>query len=228
MEDLWCLLESNHQPAALNMAVDEALLTSASQHGAPVLRFYGWSEAAATFGYAQRWSEVEQWTPLRPLIRRPTGGGVVEHDADWTYSVVIPPRHAWYALSAVESYRQMHEWIQAAFRLLGASTELAPRCRTEAPGRCFVGAEKFDLVVDGRKIAGAAQRRNRLGLLIQGSVQPRGIRASRADWCQAMLDIRRRHHRATWQPHALETDTLDLAHDLARTKYALAEYNRRR
>ncbi len=228
MQDLWRVLESNHQPAALNMAVDEALLTSASQHGAPVLRFYGWSEVAATFGYAQRWSDVEQWTPLRPLIRRPTGGGVVEHDADWTYSVVIPPGHFWYALSAVESYRQMHEWIQAAFRLLGASTELASCCRTEAPGRCFVGAEKFDLVVEDRKIAGAAQRRNRLGLLIQGSIRPGGIRASRPDWHQAMLEIRRRHHRATWQPHTLETDTLDLARDLARTKYALADYNRRR
>lgn len=228
MEELWRVLESNHQPAALNMAVDEALLLSASTRGAPVLRFYGWSEAAATFGYAQRWLDVKRWTPLRPLVRRPTGGGVVEHDADWTYSVVIPPGHAWYALSAVESYRQMHEWIQAALRLLGASTELAPCCRIEAPGRCFVGAEKFDLLADGRKIAGAAQRRNRLGLLIQGSIRPGGIRTRRADWHQAMLEIRRRQRSATWQPCEPGTETLEMAAELARTKYALKEYNRRR
>ena len=102
------------------MALDEALLEATTSLGRPVLRFYGWTEPAATFGYFQRYDDIARTTHLRPLIRRPTGGGLVAHDADWTYSVVIPPTHPWHALSAVDSYRRMHEWVRAAFAKLDA------------------------------------------------------------------------------------------------------------
>ncbi len=82
----WFLLNSGKCDAASNMALDEALLEAMTRLQKPVLRFYGWTEPAATFGYFQKFSDVEQATPLRPLIRRPTGGGIVPHDADWTYS----------------------------------------------------------------------------------------------------------------------------------------------
>src|SRR6202051_181140 len=108
----WFLLNSAAGDAAFNMAFDDALLAGISQIGQPVLRFYGWTEPAATFGYFQKYSEVERATLLRPLIRRPTGGGIVPHDADWTYSFTVPPNHEWYSLKAIESYRRMHEWIQ--------------------------------------------------------------------------------------------------------------------
>ena len=55
------------------MAFDEALMAGASRLGQPVLRFYGWTEPAATFGYFQKIEEIERATPLRPLVRRPTG-----------------------------------------------------------------------------------------------------------------------------------------------------------
>ena len=86
--------------------------------GRPVLRFYGWTEPAATFGYFQKYADVERATRLRPLIRRPTGGGIVPHDADWTYSLVFPPGHEWHSLKAEESYRRVHEWIRSAFAKL--------------------------------------------------------------------------------------------------------------
>ena len=156
----------------------------------PVLRFYGWTEPAATFGYFQKYAEVERATSLRPLIRRPTGGGIVPHDADWTYSLAFPPGHEWHSLKAEESYRRVHEWIQSAFAELKIATELAPW--KSAPGRagsrCFVGYEKSDLLWHGKKIAGAAQRRNKLGLLIQGSVQP-PLPLARTAWQQAMCDV---------------------------------------
>ena len=93
-----------------------------------MLRFYGWTEPAATFGYFQKYAEVERATQLRPLIRRPTGGGIVPHDADWTYSLVFPPGHEWHSLKAEESYRRIHDWIQSAFAKLKVETELAPCC----------------------------------------------------------------------------------------------------
>src|SRR5215472_9324698 len=100
------------------MALDEALLLNMPRLQAPVLRFYGWTEKAASFGYFQRYSEVERLTLLRPLVRRPTGGGIVPHDSDWTYSLVFPSNHRWYRLPATDSYRQAHEWICMAFAKL--------------------------------------------------------------------------------------------------------------
>src|SRR5881396_2547548 len=100
------------------MAVDDILLERAGALGQPLLRFYSWREAAASFGYSQRYVEIAQITPLRPLVRRPTGGGLVPHDADWTYSLVFPPGHWWYGSRATESYQRVHEWIRGAFARL--------------------------------------------------------------------------------------------------------------
>src|SRR5207244_2456422 len=101
----WFLFASGPGAASDNMAWDEALLETAPSLGQPVLRFYGWTEAAASFGYFQKYAAVEPMTVLRPLVRRPTGGGLVPHASEWTYSLVFPPWHPWYALTAVESYR---------------------------------------------------------------------------------------------------------------------------
>lgn len=86
----WLLLNSGAGSAALNMALDEALLEAMPRLGQPVLRFYSWIEPAASFGYFQKYADVGKATSLRPLVRRPTAGGVVPHDADWTYSLVFP------------------------------------------------------------------------------------------------------------------------------------------
>jgi len=169
----WYLLESGLGEASFNMALDEAILQAMPRLDRPVLRFYGWTEKAASFGYFQKYAEIERLTLLRPLVRRPTAGGLVPHDADWTYSLVFPTSHEWYSLTATESYCRVHQWIQAAFAKLDLVTELAPESRKAEPGQCFVGYEKFDLLWRGQKIAGAAQRRTKDGLLIQGSVQPR-------------------------------------------------------
>src|SRR3989440_3123817 len=166
----WHLLRCGPRSAAENMAVDDILLETAGHIGVPVLRFYSWTEPAASLGYFQRYSEVARMTTLRPLVRRPTGGGLVPHDADWTYSLVFPPTHWWYRLKAVESYRRLHQWIQTAFRETGLGTELSPGSSRQSLGQCFIGAEQFDLVWQGQKIAGAAQRRTRHGLLVQGSI----------------------------------------------------------
>jgi lipoate-protein ligase A len=163
----WLVLESGAGAHTLNMALDEALLEAMPRLRRPVLRFYGWTEAAASFGYFQRYSEVEWLTPLRPLIRRPTAGGIVPHAADWTYALAFPVEADWYALSARESYRAVHVWIREAFGRLGIATELAPSARKAAAGQCFVGWEESDLLWRGQKIAGAAQRRTKDGLLIQ-------------------------------------------------------------
>ena len=77
-----------------------------------------------------------------------------------------------YSMEAGVNSETWSEYV-LMFRRLAIATELAKCCAKEMPGRCFVGAEKFDVLADGRKIAGAAQKRNKRGLLIQGSIQPR-------------------------------------------------------
>ncbi|HLP77868.1 MAG TPA: hypothetical protein VK327_13225 [Candidatus Paceibacterota bacterium] len=224
----WLLLNSGPCDSAFNMALDEALLEAMPRLQKPVLRFYGWTEPAATFGYFQKFSEVAATTLLRPLIRRPTGGGIVPHDVDWTYSAAFPTTHEWYSLKAVESYRRIHEWIRDAFAKLNVETELAPCCRKSAPGQCFVGHEQFDLLWHGRKIAGAAQRRTKLGLLIQGSVQPPPLSLKRTDWELAMRKVAEAGQGVMWT--TLESDSLlggDIA-KLVRTKYSQPAYNQKR
>lgn len=222
----WLLLNSGPCPAAFNMAFDEALLEAVASLGQPVLRFYSWTEPAATFGYFQHYAEIERATQLRPLVRRPTGGGLVPHDADWTYSVIIPPTHAWHALNAVASYRRMHEWIRAAFARLSVATALADCCRKSTPGQCFVGWEKFDVLWQGRKIAGAAQRRNKLGLLIQGSVQPPPMGWERQGWEAAMVSVA--VGTASLAELNVTPELQNRAVALANERYASSAYNERR
>lgn len=206
--------------------MDEALLESVSRLGMPVLRFYAWTQPAATFGYFQHFAEIEHTTMLRPLIRRPTGGGLVPHDADWTYSLAFPPGHEWHSLRAEDSYRRVHEWIQTAFAGLGVETELAPCCKKSAPGQCFVGHEKHDLLWHGRKIAGAAQRRNKLGLLIQGSVQPSPLDRARVDWERAMATAV--EPGSQWVDYAPDEALLARVVELEAVKYSQSVHNRKR
>lgn len=206
------------------MAMDEALLEAMPRLKQPVLRFYGWSETAASFGYSQKIAVVEQTTLLRPLVRRPTGGGIVPHDADWTYCLAFPTTHEWYSLRAEESYRRVHEWIQAAFARLDVATELAEFSRKTGPSQCFVGHEKFDLLWCGKKIAGAAQRRTQIGLLIQGSVQQPRLPLARADWQQAICDVAC----AQWEKFNPDPALHERAEQLAQKKYSQTVFTRKR
>jgi lipoate-protein ligase A len=223
---IWSYLNSGCCEAAFNMACDEALLEHVAAHRVPILRCYGWTQPAATFGYFQRHSEIERTTHLRPLIRRPTGGGLVPHDADWTYSLAFPPGHEWHSLRAEDSYRSVHEWIQRAFAQLNVPTEVAPCCKKTLPGQCFAGYEKFDLLWHGKKIAGAAQRRNKLGLLIQGSVQPPPVGLNRASWETALRAVA--PAAPGWTNLNLAGNLLATIEQLVATKYSQSAYNQKR
>jgi lipoyl(octanoyl) transferase len=224
----WLLINSGKCDAAFNMAMDEALLEAMARLGQPVLRFYGWTEPAGTFGYFQKFSEVERATHLRPLIRRPTGGGIVPHDADWTYSAVFPPGHEWHLLKAEESYRRIHEWLQLAFAELKVETELAPDKKKSLPGQCFAGHEKFDLLWRGQKIAGAAQRRNKSGLLIQGSVQPPAVSISRDDWEIAMCAVADAKFPVEGGGFSPDANLCERTDKFILEKFSQATYNRKR
>ncbi|MDB6039034.1 MAG: hypothetical protein JWM99_2875 [Verrucomicrobiales bacterium] len=228
MAETWLLLNTGADEPGWNMALDEALLQACSNLGAPILRFYSWKTPAASFGYFQKHSEIAEWTALRPLVRRPTGGGLVPHASDWTYSLSFPPNHWWYHLKAIESYELLHQWVSESFKALKINTELSPETRKEIPGQCFAGAEKFDLLHGGQKIAGAAQRRLKDGLLIQGSIQRQPKEIVRETWEMQFVNIASVKWGVAWQALTDLSRIEPSARELSASKYHSAAYNQRR
>jgi lipoate-protein ligase A len=157
--------------AAFNMAADEQLLASAGS--GPLLRLYRWERPAISIGYFIPFADARAAFPDREIVRRWTGGGLVEHFDDFTYSLLVPSEEPLARLAARDAYGQIHLAIAQALKEAGLET--APLALSHAPaspagGACFANPAPRDLLAGGRKIGGAAQRRTRSGLLHQGSV----------------------------------------------------------
>jgi len=212
----------------LNMAWDEICLSQSNQLNTPIFRSYRWQSPATTFGYFQPYHSVRERADTQLLIRRPTGGGIVSHRSDWTYSLSLPPGSDWYRLRARESYCRLHQWIREALHSLGIATDLNQEADRPEPGSCFVGAEENDLVVDGQKCAGAAQKRSRTGLLIQGSLQPPPPTLSRNAWEAAMRSTAASRWAVQWESWRPSPDLETVADNLVKEKYGTSEHNQRR
>jgi len=180
--------------AAENMASDFLLLQRYPRADAVRYRHYGWRSPAFTFGYSQKIAFVRGQLPpggTFDLCRRPTGGGLVDHRDDWTYALVIPRGHPLEEVRATQSYSAIHEALAGAFRAMGVPVAL--KSASEPPafpgpagpaGVCFERAEVFDVVhaESGAKVAGGAQKRNKRGLLFQGSIWKPAAGADALDW----------------------------------------------
>jgi lipoate-protein ligase A len=216
--ETWRLLTDGPGPAAWNMAVDEALFRLAA---APVLRVYEWEAPAVSLGYFQ----AAALAPAgRPFVRRYTGGGLVDHARDVTYTVAAPRGHALGQLSTGESYSLLHRAVAEALNEIGIAAELSPSCEDENDA-CFARAVKFDVLHAGRKVAGAAQRRTRTGLLQQGSIllpDPAANAALRAVLPAAFGKV------LGFTPQAGTLDAAEraLAEELARERYGTNAWNR--
>ena len=154
--------------AALNMAMDEALLTVIP---GPVLRVYRWLRPALSFGCFERWEPIRAAHPGRDPVRRWTGGGLVLHGEDFTYSLLIPRSCGAAALPPAGSYSLIHGALRSALADAGISAEPASNPAAKISGACFENPVLHDVLVQGKKVAGSAQRRTHAGLLHQGSIQ---------------------------------------------------------
>jgi lipoyl(octanoyl) transferase len=180
--------------AAENMATDFMLLQRYPREGTARYRHYNWRSPSFTFGYSQKISFVRSQLPSGEtfdLCRRPTGGGIVDHRDDWTYCLVIPRGHPFEEARATQSYRAIHEALAEALQAAGALVSLKPVAAPVTDGEaggpagvCFERAELFDVIhsATGAKIAGGAQKRNKRGLLFQGSVWKPAAGGASVDW----------------------------------------------
>ena len=203
--------------AAMNMAIDEALLESTA---APALRFYGWQRPSISFGYFGRFTDVAEEQDRQEIVRRWTGGGIVYHGGDLTYSLVLPADVAGRFRSSRLIYTQVHGAIQEALRGT-LDVTLASTAAPKISDACFANAVEADVLQGGKKIAGAAQRRTRNGLLHQGSIQFGPLPADFAERFAAALCPA-----VTRLPLAAEL--LRRAAVIAEQKYGTAEWLRRR
>jgi len=168
-EKLFLWLDPLPRNGAWNMALDQALLELTD---GPVLRAYTWKVPTVTLGYAQNVEKLGAELPPWPVTRRWTGGGVVLHDGDHTYSVIVPAVCEWSQTRPIESYCLIHGALAEA--LVDAGYD---GCRLAGPEDvidlpfCFVAPAVHDIVKGAVKISGAGQRRSRIGFLHQGSVQ---------------------------------------------------------
>ena len=216
----WRLLIHGANSPARNMAVDEALLREVRE---PVLRIYEWNVPAISLGYFQTATLAGE----RPFVRRYTGGGLVDHARDVTYTIVLPRPHPWMEMSAPESYCHIHRGVQAALAACGIASELTRTAHELDSHACFAKPVKFDIVSDAGKLSGAAQRRTREGLLHQGSIllpdpaRNADLRASFANAFAARLEF-------VVESSELTPAESARAADLERDRYATDAWNRAR
>src|SRR5437868_1685207 len=172
------------------MALDEVLLGTKRT---PILRFYRWNSPSISFGYFVSFAEACEIARNRATVRRWTGGGIVPHGEDLTYSIMIGSKDAAFALASKIIYQRVHLALGSALRE----------------------------IENDRKIAGAAQRKTRNGLLHQGSIQRENLDERFRNAFARLLGDR-------IIAGSIGTDVMRAAEELAATKYATDLWLRRR
>jgi len=155
------------------MALDEALLDPGDPR--PVLRLYTWDPPGLSLGYFQRWAELAPLAQGQACVRRFTGGGAIHHAEELTFSIAADLEHPLYRCAPRESYERVHAALARAFATLGVDAHArgAQVLTSEraVSGMCFHHSTPFDLVWDGAKGVGSAQRRRDGRVLHHGSIK---------------------------------------------------------
>lgn len=236
------------QDGPTNMARDEALLVRVGcGESPPTLRFYRWEPATISLGYFQEISQFRQLpAPAGKLdvVRRQTGGGAILHDLELTYSLTLPVDHPLLSSRGGPNtlYGHVHDVFALLLQELRVPVTRGPTgsggCSHGGPFFCFERHSCFDLLVDGRKILGSAQRRTRTAVLQHGSfiLDSRFDQQKCATLAEFATDDIRDHlaHLAAGitgdakiAPEDWDAPELDLAREI-RARYAGSEWTARR
>ncbi|RKL66380.1 octanoyltransferase [Salipaludibacillus neizhouensis] len=181
--ETWYYIDSGNRSPSYNMALDEKLMNWHKEGTIPpVIRFYGWQPATLSLGYFQRVEKEINMEEVKRhslgFVRRSTGGRSVLHDDELTYSVIVSEDHPRMPESVTEAYRIISEGLLQGFRLLDLQAEFSiPKTDEEKKALkqprssvCFDAPSWYELVVEGRKVAGSAQTRSKGVILQHGSI----------------------------------------------------------
>ncbi|HHY73044.1 MAG TPA: lipoate--protein ligase family protein [Bacillus bacterium] len=182
-KEVWYFLDSENCTPSFNMACDEALLMWHSEGKiGPTIRFYGWNPPTLSIGYFQTVEKEINLDAVRDqqlgFVRRPTGGRAVLHDMELTYSVIVSEAHPKMPQSVTEAYRVISQGILEGFKELGLDAYFAipatsgelEELKNPRSSVCFDAPSWYELVVEGRKVAGSAQTRQKGVILQHGSI----------------------------------------------------------
>ena len=175
------ILDTGISQAEENMKKDQLLLEKLDPKGDPILHLYSWDGPSATFGFfiqPEKHISFEGASKHNlKVARRPTGGGIVFHIWDLAFSFLMPSGHPFFSLSTLENYRFVNEAVLDAMRLFFSfkqPVELIassfPSLEADCQNFCMARPTQYDVVYEGKKIAGAAQRRRKQGYLHQGTI----------------------------------------------------------
>ncbi len=229
MNEKWHLWRDGERPPPLNMAVDELLLEeSGFLKGGILLRIYGWDRPSISIGYTQKYGAVAKECGYS-IVRRPTGGGIVYHDRDLTYTVVVPARHPVESLDRVESYHVFHRAVlraMSAFGKCGYLADSAVAVSDRATMKCFVTPTKYDVICENRKMAGAAQRRTRKGILHQGSISLEVSGGDRNKLSEELIKGFAEEFKVVFEDFNVSDAFMSDAGKLSSAKFATDEWNK--
>ncbi|MDO8536609.1 MAG: lipoate--protein ligase family protein [Candidatus Omnitrophota bacterium] len=173
------LIRSQPSDAVYNMAMDEKIFSRYMEDGIPVFRIYGWGSPSFTYGVSQK---PENEIDLNrcaldcvQIAKRMTGGGVLFHHNEITYSLVCAKEDIGEPDGVLVSYRKICAFLISFYRSLGLDASFAleaedfkDRC---APHElCSASREKYDIIINGKKIGGNAQKRKRRVVFQHGSI----------------------------------------------------------
>ena len=175
MQVIGRLLNMGANPAAMNMAIDEAILIAQKAQPNPTLRFYEWSSPAFSFGYFQDIASEVDVEACRAdgieLVKRITGGGTVVHGWELTYTLILP--RATTEISISDAYQRIGQSLAKAFQKLGVRAQCyvaSPASPEAVPNICLTNPAEHDVMSGGKKLAGVSVRRNRDGIMFQGYI----------------------------------------------------------
>lgn len=161
------------QSASVNMGIDKTLINSYKYDQQPTIRFYTW-EKSFTVGVSQNCEEYSKLYPQynRNCAKRMTGGGALFHGHDLSYSLIVPTQFL-EGLSVKESYEVICTFLINFYKNLGLDAKYAKDDESITLSKsnfCQVGFEAYDIIVNGLKIGGNAQKRSKKFIFQHGSI----------------------------------------------------------
>jgi lipoate-protein ligase A len=177
---MWQFVDSGKKSPQKHMEQDAKFLKELDPKGPRILHFYDWQTPSFTHGYfvdPKQYLNVEALQSMGVTwARRPTGGGIVFHTTDLAFSVLVPSSSPWFGDNTLLNYKVINDKVVQAVSLYLKETGLSllpqdPQgLDASAENFCMAKPTIYDVMLQGKKVAGAAQRRQKQGFLHQGSI----------------------------------------------------------
>lgn len=171
----WEIIDSGCMHPDAIMQKDSLLLDGMKDEQKCIIHLYEWDRPCLTYGYFTTPSNYLNMEGIKKygihMAKRPTGGGIIFHLSDFAFSILLPASHPKFSTNTLENYAYVNGFVAKAIEpLLKSQVHFCNHAKTNDLSFCMANPTHFDLLCDGKKLGGAAQRKTKFGLLHQGSI----------------------------------------------------------